>query len=303
MPNIEVLPNAKEAKTPGWAYVADSGIDPSKQAIAPSGARKRARISYIDERAAPSLQSGEISSREQNKINKRLAELDKENHRDVKIEVPGKPKDVSLWGVTPGGKMTLGVKKILGSQKTWANYLDDEEARLAQVQLSARPQPGQPATKVALDDRGQKFSLSELAGKGKGKQTATAAVLADPALEVDVDADAKNVEPPLGAPAEQSPSASAYLAGLELPEDIRNLIRTNKPTMPSAEEIEALLSAPPLSYKQAAAAPSSSTAPPRHFCEICGYWGRVRCMKCGVRICALDCLKAHEDTRCQKFYV
>lgn len=300
MPNIEVIPNAKEARTPGWAYVADSGIDPSKQAIVPSGARKRARISYVDERAAPILQPGEVSTREQNKINKRLAELDKENHRDVKIEVPGKPKDVSLWGIRPGGKMTLAVKKILGSQKTWANHLDDEEARLAQVQLSARPPTNQPAVKVASNDKGKKSSLSAAAGKGKGKRTSTADVSA--ASDIEVDAAGTNIDSPPAARVDQSPPANPPVATLELPEDIRNLIRTNKPIMPSPEEIEALLSAPPLSYKQAAAAPSSSTAPPQKFCEMCGYFGRARCMKCGVRVCTLDCLKAHEDTRCQKFY-
>lgn len=35
--------------------------------------------------------------------------------------------------------------------------------------------------------------------------------------------------------------------------------------------------------------------PPRYFCEVCGYWGRVRCTKCGARVCALDCLEVHRE--------
>lgn len=33
----------------------------------------------------------------------------------------------------------------------------------------------------------------------------------------------------------------------------------------------------------------------RVFCEMCGYWGRVKCMKCGVRVCGLDCLEGYRE--------
>ena len=85
-------------------------------------------------------------------------------------------------------------------------------------------------------------------------------------------------------------------------QELHPLLKVSVPHMPSPEEIEALLAAPPLSYNAARAAPSASTAPPRQFCEICGYWGRVRCMKCGTRVCSLECQRQHDDSSCQKFW-
>lgn len=284
MPNIEVIPNAKEAKTPGWAYVADSGLDPSKAAIVPSGARQRARLNYANETATPVLAPAEVTSREQNRINRRLVDLEKENHRDVKIEVPGKPKDVAQWSIRPGHKMTLAVKKILGSQKTWNNYLEDEEARLAQSRGRPSLQTQDSSRTTAAGDKGKKAAMPPPAAKPKQGSTGPGAEV----MDLDSLPDATS----------EMPAAVKD----DLPADIRELIRTDVPQMPSAEEIEALLSAPPLSYNQARAGPSTSSAPSRQFCDMCGFWGRVRCMKCGVRVCALDCLKAHEDTKCSKFY-
>ena len=79
-------------------------------------------------------------------------------------------------------------------------------------------------------------------------------------------------------------------------------LKSHVPPLPTQAEIDALLAAPPLSYNAARAAPTTSTAPPRQFCEICGYWGRARCMKCGVRVCGLECKTQHDETRCAKFY-
>ncbi|RPB25941.1 hypothetical protein L211DRAFT_805655 [Terfezia boudieri ATCC MYA-4762] len=57
----------------------------------------------------------------------------------------------------------------------------------------------------------------------------------------------------------------------------------------------------PLSHPAARADPSNK--PQRVFCEICGYWGRYRCIKCGARYCDLECKAGHEETRCQRFWV
>ena len=86
MPLIEVLPNSSSTSAPGWAYVPDTGYDPSKAAIQPSGARKRAA-------RASGFAGGEPSARQQNAISRRLADLDKDNHRDVNIPLPAKSKD------------------------------------------------------------------------------------------------------------------------------------------------------------------------------------------------------------------
>jgi zinc finger HIT domain-containing protein 1 len=59
----------------------------------------------------------------------------------------------------------------------------------------------------------------------------------------------------------------------------------------------ALVSGPPLSYNGARAGPPVGK-PQRRFCEICGYWGTIKCIKCGARVCGLECTKTHSDGRC-----
>lgn len=94
MPQIEVVPNSTSISAPGWAYVPDNGYDPSKIAIQPTGARKRAARSS-------GLTGGDTTTRQQNAIFKHLAELDKDNHRDVQILLPNKQKDNANKGSTP----------------------------------------------------------------------------------------------------------------------------------------------------------------------------------------------------------
>ncbi|KAK4217707.1 hypothetical protein QBC37DRAFT_414431 [Rhypophila decipiens] len=69
------------------------------------------------------------------------------------------------------------------------------------------------------------------------------------------------------------------------------------PSFPTDDELRALFTAPPLSYLEARAAwgEEESRYPSRSFCDVCGYWGRVRCLKCGVRTCALACLNTHKE--------
>ena len=91
MPLIEVLPNSSSISAPGWAYVPDTGYDPSKAAIQPSGARKRtARKSGIA--------GGDTTVRQNNALLKRLADLDKDNHKDLQIPLPTKQKDAAGRG-------------------------------------------------------------------------------------------------------------------------------------------------------------------------------------------------------------
>ena len=57
----------------------------------------------------------------------------------------------------------------------------------------------------------------------------------------------------------------------------------------------------PLAY--AAARADASRLPARTFCEICGFWGRYVCLRCGARVCDIECKGTHEETRCQRFWV
>lgn len=88
------------------------------------------------------------------------------------------------------------------------------------------------------------------------------------------------------------------------------LLKPRVPSDPPMTALAHLTSAPPLPYLRARAAPAPVTmsssgahladgvqgAPPHHrFCEYCGYWGRVRCLMCGVRTCGLECRNVHEE--------
>lgn len=88
------------------------------------------------------------------------------------------------------------------------------------------------------------------------------------------------------------------------------LLTRDVPKMPSARVMQALLAEPPLSYTAARAKPLDTSAPggvrvgtnvlvarpQRHFCAVCGYWGKVRCKYgCGERTCGLlECWRGHE---------
>ncbi|KAI9888467.1 MAG: hypothetical protein M1814_006914 [Vezdaea aestivalis] len=138
MAGITELPilNSK-ASAPGWAYVPSAlAPDPSKVAIQPSSSSRPARkVRNYNENALSSTTQNEadndgLTARQRNEITKRIAGLDRENVRDVVIPLPASG---SGRGRGAGGKkmMTPAVRKILTSQKTFANHLDDEEAALA----------------------------------------------------------------------------------------------------------------------------------------------------------------------------
>lgn len=87
MPHIEVLPNTGSASTPGWAYVPDTGYDPSKVAINPA-ARKR---TLAARNATTASGAHDLSSRQQRALQSRLRELDSDAGKDFVI--PPRPKD------------------------------------------------------------------------------------------------------------------------------------------------------------------------------------------------------------------
>ena len=271
MPQVDIVPNSTSISAPGWAYVPDSGYDPSKAAIQPSGARKRAA-------RASGIGGGNSTTRQQNAILKHIAELDRDNYRDVQITIPNKARESVSRAGGSKSKTTSNVRRILTSQKTFANHLADEEAALAaQSQTAGAASNPRP-------------SVSKAAGTPSlRKRSSTLDLQAVPSTS----AHSTSPRPPSSAAAAASPPNDP---GAEDP-----LLKSYMPTPPSEAEIEALLSAPPLSYNAARAAPSSGK-PQRHFCEICGYWGLIKCMKCGARYCSLVCKGPHDEDRCLKFY-
>ena len=160
------------------------------------------------------------------------------------------------------------------SQKTFANHLADEEAALAQQQQQLQQQTSSSITASQASSLKPSRSTSDFkrssTNEGNGGVNVQTGEFRSRAT---------------GDPLDEEP-----------------LLKVKIPTAPSAEEIEVLTSAPPLSYNAARSDPPPPHKPQRHFCEICGYWGTVKCMKCGARICGLECKGAHDDGRCLKFY-
>lgn len=284
MPYVEVIPNSTSQSAPGWAYVPDNGYDPSKVAIQPSGARKRAA-------RASALAIGDTTTRQQSAILKHLAELDKDNLRDVQIAVPSKQKECAGKGNLSHSpqkfrikichvvakKVTQNVRRILISQKTFSNHLADEEASLAS-QDQHTPAPAAPRTSGG---RTIKIASSQ-------KQYSATATLPSHII---------TSQPPKSKASTISVSSPVQALVASVSNEDEPLLKIHLPSAPSESVLETLISGPPLSYNGARTAPSTGR-PQRHFCEICGYWGTIKCMKCGVRVCGLECKDVHADGRC-----
>lgn len=276
MPRIELLPNQASAPAPGWAYVPESHYtDPSKAAINPSGARARHKSA-----AALAASSGsDLTARQQTAIQRRLAELD----RDAPT------KEVSIAKAVGGGGKTQATRKILGSMKGWRNWLDDEEAMVAIAVREGGYGPHVPA-QIHSQGSGSDMPTPVDGKRGKGKR-AGLTTSGEPSVEVGTP------EANVAVPNKAVTDGDVQMMDAE---DCDPLLQSETLGKLSPERLEALLSAPPLSYNAARAAPPDPNAPPpRQFCELCGYWGRVKCMKCGTRVCGLDCKVMH-DAECSR---
>jgi zinc finger HIT domain-containing protein 1 len=98
-------------------------------------------------------------------------------------------------------------------------------------------------------------------------------------------------------------SRSALLAPFEAPasakhaEDLNPLLESWIPQPPTDAELRLLLTEAPLKWTEARGSQYGEEEgyPVRKFCNVCGYWGRVKCVKCSARICGMECLAAHQD--------
>lgn len=80
MPHIEVLPNTGAAPAPGWAYVPDTGYDPSKVAINPKDRKRQAQRAGL-------IPTGlELSARQLTAVQRRIAELERDNDARSNID-------------------------------------------------------------------------------------------------------------------------------------------------------------------------------------------------------------------------
>lgn len=174
-------------------------------------------------------------------------------------------------------KLTQNVRRILTSQKTFANHLADEEASISSQDQSILT----PAPPRASASRPAKISTSHKRSSNRRASTTPIAVSRTDLAE----ASATNVS-------EEATFSTAQASNEDDP-----LLKIYVPVAPSDTLMEALLSSPALSYN-AARATTSLGKPPRQFCEICGYWGTIKCLKCGARVCGLECKSVHGAGRC-----
>ncbi|KAG8165418.1 hypothetical protein KVR01_005693 [Diaporthe batatas] len=334
---IEVA-SAKTTNAPGWAYVPDTGATatPSQSVSAVhlhvNRNKRAARNANHAAGSSATVQKG-ISARRDAKIQKELDDLQRDSlgARDAHIPIPsgGRDKDGKIRGHTPN------VRKILASQKTFANHLDDFEAWMrtqaeapvrSQAQSlegtpaptgpsagSRRPAAAAAAAAAANRKAGASASKAKTASGGNKK---SATPVSTPTADVDVAmTDAPPAAPTSAADDQQQPQQQPQPGpGAPEPEseiltpltrfqpppcagDADPLLESWLPPLPTDDELRELLRAPPLNYNQARGewADDDRRYPARQFCEVCGYWGRVRCIKCGTRVCALDCLDVHRE--------
>ena len=242
------------------------------------------------------------------------------------------------------------MRRILQSQKTFANHLDDYIAMLALAESN-------PAAAAAMMGAGAKVSAASSANASKsgspapaanaganGTQSKRAQAAAKRAAakekaeeearkkaaavggkrgsvvrvqvvegknEEGEDTPMVDADAPSASTGEEKgeqnratyPRLSAILPPYTKPPppshpgDDDPLLISRVPPFPSDEELRALMTAPPLNYLEARGKfeEDEPRYPVRVFCGVCGYWGRVKCMKCGSRVCGLGCLDVHRE--------
>ncbi|PQE25300.1 HIT zinc finger protein [Rutstroemia sp. NJR-2017a WRK4] len=197
------------------------------------------------------------------------------------------------------------------SQKTFANHLSDYEA-LAALPSSSSSQPApaaQPAAPTTVSTPTAPAPNLAHPNKRSHKRKEIAAPAAPPekrshkkkdptapASSTPLRQAAAPLPPPITLPVVALSQGSAPLPKAH-PGDSDPLLVSRVPTMPTQEELERLLAQPPLSYNEARGGwtPEDRRKPMRVFCEVCGYWGKIRCTRCSGRVCALDCLNTHKE--------
>lgn len=205
------------------------------------------------------------------------------------------------------GKHTPNVRKILQSNKTFANHLDDFEA-LQSLESSTPANTSTPREPPAKQGAAARKKASSRASSATGRSTprpqATREVTATDGPPVLAPLEKEDVKMEDAEGQGEGEGEGDEEAGrrpeVRLPEgagDAELLLQSRVPEMPSDAELRALLAGTPLSYSQAKGSWSEEDMryPVRVFCSICGYWGKVRCVKCGTRVCALECMESHRE--------
>lgn len=205
------------------------------------------------------------------------------------------------------------------SQKSAANTKDDgrRKSGTTRTRTGTNEEISQPSTPASAP-RGRKRgrpslrSISNVEGISSSASTPTAAVNTEPETPVKsedkdtdipmIDADTAvvdtNTNIPLLSdnPSQTQPETDIYPTLWDT-DPLLITAPSDVPSMPSDKLMSLLLSEPPLTYAAARAAPlePEKQRPPRHFCGVCGYWGRVKCRRCEEWTCGvMECWRGHE---------
>ena len=187
------------------------------------------------------------------------------------------------------------MRKILQSQKTFANHLADYEA------LSAISGPIQPTPAIRTAPVATTTASSTFKPRSHKKKDANEALGPTTLRRVTAAPKEGSIIKSEAVDTSMSDAPGLSLGSATLPplhaRDGDSLLVSRTPQIPLQAEIDALLAAPPLSYNEARGSwvEEDRRKPTRHFCEVCGYWGLVKCTRCGGRVCALECLNVHQE--------
>ena len=282
-PHIEELPVTNSRHQPGFAWVAvkKDAADPSIKAALDVAGKKRARTTGLG--GQTEAQREATTARQQRETERRVRDLNSDNTRDVNIAIP-KREHHGGGGATKAGK-TSNTKKILSSGKEFKHYLDDEEAELARTGKIDGLERDPDA--VVVQAPVQRASKTPLARRIQQQQREQSSASGSPA-------------PGAGEANKPQGLVLPFEAGAGAGEEDDEF--DGVPSLPTREEMQALLDAPALTYNAARSAPGPTSIAPRSFCELCGYWGRYKCLKCGAKTCSVDCEAVHVADRCLKFY-
>ncbi|KAF7932068.1 uncharacterized protein EAE97_009089 [Botrytis byssoidea] len=305
---LEIAPS-KYVPAPGYAYVPDISNTP-QIGLQPSARRARG--------PAGAGLGAETTKKQDAKILRELAQLDRENHRDVNIPVTGGGRGRE-GGRGNQSKLTPSVRKILASQKTFANHLSDFEALSSlptSTPITQQPTPTLSTPKVppapgftSTGKRSHKRKEPLPPGieppkRSHKKKDPNAPAISTPLRTMSTPIIKSEAETTVSAPAVSTQTEATFAPFLcslpppkPHPRDTDPLLVSRVPNLPSVQEMQRLLEVPPLSYMEARGGWSDEDRrkPGRVFCEVCGYWGRVKCMRCGGRVCALECLGTHKE--------
>ena len=123
MPTVQVLPNTSTSSGAYWTY---SNLPPAlahtnSLSLLPSGS------SGSRGPRAKRNNNAESSAARQRQINSRILDLERDNYKDMVIPIPTKPGKGG-GSTRTRGHATANVRRLLASQKTFANHLANEEA-------------------------------------------------------------------------------------------------------------------------------------------------------------------------------